>query len=98
MSAFRYSNKRIGARDGRGQFRKVTMQDVGIGGVCPTCSHFLLRTYDGDTRDAFPDPRKFRYRCFTCEPRTDAELALEAEIEASKPKRVSILDILKGAA
>jgi hypothetical protein len=93
----RYSNKRMMIRSGNGQFRKAIMQDVGIGGTCEACNHFLLRHYDGDPRDTSPDPRKFRFRCFTCEPLTDAEKSLAAEIEEAKPKLTSILDILKTA-
>ena len=90
----RYANKRMHIRTGGGQFRKATMQDVGIGGVC-ACGHFLLSTYDGDPRDPNPDPRKFRARCFTCEPVTDAEQVIADAIEAARPRPVSILDILK---
>lgn len=90
----KYANKRMHIRDAGGRFRRATMQDIGIGGVCPTCGHFLLRHYDGDPRDEFPDPRKFRNRCFTCEPLTGAERALQAEIEASRPKPPSIFDVL----
>lgn len=79
-----------------GQFRKATVQDMGTGGTCPTCGHFLLRHYDGDPRDEFPDPRKFQYRCFTCEPETEAEKALKAEIEAAQ-KPASILDFIRKA-
>lgn len=89
----RYANKRILARGHGGKFRKVTMQDIGIGGVCAVCNHFLLHHFDGDTRAAFLDPRKFVYRCFTCQPLTEAETALAAEIEASKPKPVSLMDV-----
>ena len=80
-----------------GIFRKATAQDAAIGGTCPKCKHFLIRQYDGDPRDQFPDPRKFRYRCFTCEPETESEKALKAEIEAAQPKPVSILDIFRKA-
>lgn len=93
----KYANKRMHVRTLNGQFRKAVPADIGIGGTCPNCQHFLLRSYDGDPRDPFPDPRRFRYRCFTCEPETEAEKALKAEIEASKPKPPSILDILRNA-
>jgi hypothetical protein len=91
----RYANKRMMIRGTGGQFRQPTMQDVGIGGVCPVCNHFFIRHYDGDPRDTSPDPRRFRYRCFTCEPLTDAEKALAAEIESAQPKRATIFDVLK---
>ncbi len=90
----RYPNKRSRFRTAGGQFRKATGEDFGIGGVCQ-CGHFLLRHYNGDPRNPHPDPRAFRYRCFTCEPETQAELALKAEIAASKPKPVGILDMLR---
>ncbi len=63
----RYSNKRMMFRQ-RGKFRKATPADLGIGGVCPICRSLLLRYYDGARNDPNPDPRRFRYRCFTCEP------------------------------
>jgi len=85
----------MAARSGNGQFRAITAADFGIGGVCPTCNHLLVRHYDGDPRDEFPHPQKFRFRCFTCEPKTETELKLEAEIEAAKPKPVSIFDLIK---
>lgn len=65
--SYRYTNGRMVKRDA-GRFAKVTMQDIGIGGICPTCHHFLLRVYEGNPSDQNPDPRKFRDRCFTCEP------------------------------
>lgn len=89
----KYANKRMMFRRG-GRFYKPTSKDFGIGGVCPKCNHLLLQHYDGDPRDGSPDPRKFRYRCFTCEPLTDDEKKLQAEIEASKPKPVSIIELL----
>lgn len=73
------------------------MSDLGIGGVCENCNHLLLRHYDGDPREAFPDPRKFRNRCFTCEPLTEVEQALAAEIEAAQPKRLTFMDIFASA-
>lgn len=72
----RYQNKRMAFRDAGGKFRAARMEDLGIGGVCPVCRHLLLRYYNGDPRDTCPDPRKFQYRCFTCEPETEAEKAL----------------------
>lgn len=66
-----YSNKRMLFRNG-GQFRRARPSDLGIMGVCPNCGHFLMRHYDGDKHDPFPDPRKFRNRCFTCEPVSEA--------------------------
>jgi len=93
----RYSNKRIMLRTGGGQFRKAQPSDLGIMGVCPKCQHLLLRHYDGDPRDEFPNPRKFRNRCFNCEPLTDADTNLAAEIEASKPKPIGIIELFKRA-
>src|SRR3990170_4488756 len=89
----RYANKRLHIRTTGGQFRKAQMSDVGIGGTCSICLHFLLRHYDGDPRDTTPDPRRFRYRCFTCEPETDQEKALRDEIEAAQPKQASLMEI-----
>lgn len=71
--SYKARNKRLIPRAGSGQFRKASAADLGIGGVCPDCNHLLLQHYDGDERDPFPDPQKFRYRCFTCEPRTEEE-------------------------
>lgn len=95
MNFYKATNKRIIPRGGNGRFRKTTMQDFGIGGACPECRHLLIQHYDGDPRTEFPDPRKFRYRCFTCEPLTEDELKLKAEIEAAKPKTKSLFDILE---
>jgi hypothetical protein len=90
--------RRSQLRRSNGQWRKATGADFGIGGICPTpdCRHFLLRHYDGDPRQGI-DPRKFVYRCFTCNPLTEDELNLKAEIEASQPKPKSLLDILEEA-
>lgn len=94
----KYSNKRLHMRTSGGRFRKAVPADLGIGGVCDTCGHFLLRHYDGDERERPIDPRRIRYRCFTCEPRTEAELALAAEIEAEKPQQKPFLEWLDEAA
>ena len=91
----RYANKRLHTRQSNGRFRKAQLSDVGIGGVCPQCRHFLLRHYDGDPRDTNPDPRRFRYRCFTCEPETDQEKASRAEIESTRKKMPTLLEILR---
>ena len=64
----RYPNKRLMFRTAHGRFRPAKMEDVGISGICPACGHLMLRYYDGDEHDPNPDPRKFRSRCFTCEP------------------------------
>lgn len=53
------------------------------------------REYEGDPREPFPDPRKFRARCFACEPPTEAEQALAAETEASNPPRQNIIALLE---
>jgi len=95
MNSYKAPNKRIIPRSAGGRFRKTTMQDFGIGGTCPECRHLLLQHYDGDPRDESPDPRKFRYRCFTCEPLSEAEIKLKAEIEASKPRQKSLIEILE---
>lgn len=72
----KYKNKRMMHRKG-GRFAKLTAADVGIGGACPVCRHLLIRVYEGDPNNI--DPRAFRYRCFTCEPKTEKELAVEAQ-------------------
>lgn len=90
----RYSNKRIVKRAAGGQFRKATLADHGIDGVCPTCRHFLFRHYDGDQNDAFPDPRKFRSRCLTCEPYTEAEQAA-IDAQEAKNKQPSMMDLFR---
>jgi len=78
----KYKNKRMMIRTSGGQFRKATGEDFGIGGTCPVCRHFLLRHYDGDPKAPYIDPRLFRYRCFTCEPMTEAEQAeAKAKVE-----------------
>lgn len=90
----KYANKRMHIRGSGGRFRKATGADFGIGGACPNCRSFMLRHYDGDPREAHPDPRCFRYRCFTCEPETEAESLLKAEIDEAKPKQPTIMDLL----
>jgi hypothetical protein len=80
----KYKNKRMVVRKG-GRYARLTAEDVGIGGVCPVCRHFLLRHYDGDPKEEFIDPRLFRYRCFTCEPETEQEKAANAaKVEAQQ--------------
>ena len=77
----KYKNKRMVIRKG-GRYARLTAEDVGIGGTCPVCRHFLLRHYDGDPKAPHIDPRLFRYRCFTCEPMTEAEKqAAAAKVE-----------------
>lgn len=90
----RYANKRVLRRQGNGRFRQSTMTDMGIGGVCPKCSHLLLRHYDGDPHDPHPDPRNFRYRCFTCEPLTPEEQAREKAAQDARPKPPTFLEFL----
>lgn len=80
----KYKNKRMVIRKG-GRYAKLTTADVGIGGACLLCGHFLLRHYDGDPKAQFVDPRLFRYRCFTCEPETEQEKqANAAKVEAAR--------------
>ena len=89
----RYSNKRGLRRSSTGRFRTTTMADLGLTGTC-ACGHFLIRVYDGD-RDTehaaglSPDPRKFRGRCFTCEPRSEAELAQQETALAEAKARTA---------
>lgn len=73
----RYTNKRMMFRSG-GRFRKATMADVGLGS-CSVCGGITQRVYDGDPNDPFPDPRNFRFRCFSCEPEVEARNPITAE-------------------
>lgn len=98
MKPYKARNKRLIHRNTRGQFRKTKLQDLGMGGFCPECNHFLIHHYDGDDRDRPCDPAKFRYRCFRCEPLTVNELALKAEIEASKAKPRGLASMIIEAA
>jgi len=87
----RYSNKRMLHRQG-GRFYEPTAADFGIGGFCKIHHRMLLRVYDGDLSaqagptTGTPDPRLFRYRCFECEPETDAEKQVREAKEAAEPK------------
>lgn len=85
----RYANKRGLHRRG-GRFAKARPADYGIGGTCE-CGGLLIRHYDGDAKadqgSVGIDPRKFRYRCFHCKPRTPEEMAaIEAEKVAAQEK------------
>lgn len=91
---YKARNKRFILRSSNGRFRRTRQEDFGVGGVCK-CGHLLQRHYNGDTRDDFLDPRKYVYRCFTCNPLSEEEIKLEAEIKASKPKERTIEDIIK---
>lgn len=66
--AYKHDNGHVVPRTAGGRFRRFTPEEFGIGGVCKACHHLLLRFYDGDPNDPFPDPAKFRWRCYTCEP------------------------------
>ena len=92
--SYKAPNKRIIMRNENGRFRKTTMKDFGVGGVC-SCGHLLVSHYNGDTRDDFIDPRKFIYRCFTCNPLNEDEVKLQQKIEASKPRKRTIGDFFK---
>lgn len=81
----RYKNKRMLHRKG-GRFYAPTAADYGIGGACPNCRHIMMRFYDGDESERPVDPRKFRMRCYTCEPHTEAELKAIEEKIAAEPK------------
>jgi hypothetical protein len=78
--SYKARNKRIIPRGRGGRFRRTTAADFGIG-ECEKCGGFTVQRYNGDPRDEFPDPRLFRPRCFSCNPKTEEELALEAEIK-----------------
>ena len=91
--SYKARNKRIIPRSGSGRFRATTAADFGIGGVCEVCNHFLIRHFDGDPDDPMPDPRLFRYRCFTCEPRTgEEEERHQAAVEAEQSKNKAFWD------
>ncbi len=94
---YKTPNKRIIHRSPTGQFRKTRPSDLGIGGICPECRHLLLHHYDGDLHERPCDPRTFVYRCFTCEPLTEAEQALKDEIEAAKPKPRGLAEMIIAA-
>lgn len=69
--SYKAPNGRVILRRGNGQFRRADPREFGIGGVCKVCNHLLLEHYDGDPLDRPRDPGKIRYRCFTCEPRSE---------------------------
>ena len=79
-----------------GKFRAATLADIGVDGVCPACGHLLVRVYDGAANDPHPDPRKFRGRCFTCEPMTDAEQAAQDK-QDQRNAGPSMLDLFRRA-
>jgi ssDNA-binding Zn-finger/Zn-ribbon topoisomerase 1 len=62
---YKASNKTIIQRSSSGQFRKTTMEDLGIGGTCPECRHLLFWTYFGKNPQ-MPDPRETGYECPHC--------------------------------
>lgn len=93
--SYKAPNKRIIPRSGNGRFRKTTMADFGIGGICQKCRHLLVHHYDGDENDPMIDPRKFRYRCFTCEPMTEKEQHKSNEkLEKQQKKNQSLFDAI----
>lgn len=69
----KHPNGRLVTRDHEGRFRQARAEDIGVGGVCDTCGHLMLRYYDGDNSIVPRDPSKYRYRCFTCEPERERE-------------------------
>ena len=82
----KYPNKRVTPRASNGRFMVATGANFGIGAACPVCRHVTIRYYDGDPTETI-DPRRFRMRCYTCEPMTDEEKAAErAEVEARAAK------------
>ncbi len=89
----KYNNKRLAFRGNGGKFRKATLADVGAG-VCPTCNHITVRHYNGDPRTEFPFPNLWVYRCFNCNPRTDAEKAMQAEVDAKTPRKTTMADLI----
>ncbi len=98
--SYKARNKRIIMRGGNGRFRRATGADFGIG-ACPNegCRSLTRRVYDGPENDPMPDPRLFRQRCFTCEPKTEAELEAErAKEEALKGQKSGLVQMLEDAA
>jgi len=98
--AYKRRNKSIQMRSGNGRFRKATGADFGID-VCQNegCRSLTRRVYDGPEDDPMPDPRLFRQRCFTCEPKTEAELEAErARKEALAGQKSGLVKMLEDAA
>lgn len=97
MKHYKAQNKRIIMRSDGGRFCRTTFADFGIG-ICPNkgCNHLTVEVYDGDPNDPMPDPRKFRQRCYHCEPETEAELeakrAREAALKSQKSGFVRMLE------
>lgn len=92
--SYKARNKRIIMRSGNGRFRETTAADFGIG-VCPNdgCNHLTLQVFDRP--GGFP-----RQRCFTCEPKTEAELEVdrlreEEEANTKSPFLQAIEDAAK---
>jgi len=81
--AHKAPNGRVIQRGSGGRFRRTTPADLGIGGVCSTCGQLLLRYYAGDSRERPLNPQKWGYRCFTCNPLTEAEQRLQEDIAAA---------------
>lgn len=93
----KYANSRAALRSAGGQFREATGTDVGIDGVCPKCRHLLRRVYVGPAVRPL-DPQGWRSRCYTCEPKTATEIAVdEAFAEDARREQPSILRTLKAA-
>lgn len=76
----KYINHRIHIREHNGQFRRATLRDIGILGTC-RCGNPLVRHYGGDPADPHPDPRKFRARCFHCEPLAEEKPAVTQDVK-----------------
>ena len=99
-SYYKHSNGRIQMRGGGGRFRRSTLADIGMG-VCPTpgCRHLTRSFYDGDENEEFLDPRKFRQRCYTCEPHTPEEIEVKrVATEAAKGRKSGFELMLESAA
>lgn len=96
--SYKARNKRVIKRSGNGRFRRATGADFGIG-ICTTngCGGLTVRVYDGDENDEFPDPRKFRQRCYHCEPKTDEELAQERALTEAASRKSGFEKMLEDA-
>lgn len=100
MTYYKASNKHVIMRASNGRFRRTTGADLGIG-VCPVegCTGLTSCVYEGNLNDPMPDPRKFRQRCWQCEPETEAEKAVKcAEIEAAREQKSGFVTMLENAA
>jgi len=91
MSSYKMPNGTVVLRGVDGRFRRATGADFGVG-VCSNCQGLTVEFYDGDLNDRPCDPRKFRQRCYRCEPKT------ELRAEQKPPKKSGFVQVLEDAA